>query len=470
MSVDWRKRQLRQLKKLFEDNAAAFKEALRMDLHMDPLLQSAEVEGFMEDIDLTLNTIDEWVASERVGVPLTVFPGKAQIVKEPYGVVLLISPWNYPVSLIVRPLVGVIAAGNAVIIKPSEISENVSRVVCSTFPKYLDTNLIQIISGGPRETQVLLQEPFDKICYTGSTAVGKLVMKAAAEHLTPVTLELGGKSPLVVDKAVNVQNAVKRIIWGKFANAGQTCVAPDYALIHKDRYEEFLKAAKDCITKYYGENPKESADFGRVVSVRHVRRLQEMIEDSKDCVVCGGEVDAEERYVAPTLLSAPSPSSKVMSDEIFGPLFPLFPVASIEEAIQIINSRPKPLALYIFSSNTENIDRIIKTTSSGGVGVNETVLHNICRGLPFGGVGPSGMGAYNGKFSFSEFSHSKAVLQRSLGNDPGFRFPPYTPDKVTMLQRIGLLRTYMGTIKKVGFGLLVLFTALAIQRFLSQNK
>jgi acyl-CoA reductase-like NAD-dependent aldehyde dehydrogenase len=360
----------------------------------------------------------------------------------------MISPWNYPLSLIIRPLIGAIAGGNAVIIKPSEVSANMSQAISNIFPKYLDSDAISVVCGGVDETQCLLKEKFDKICYTGSTTVGREIMKAAAAHLTPVLLELGGKSPVIVDKSINLVKAVPRIIWGKFLNSGQTCIAPDYAMVHKDVYIPFLKECVKVIEKFYGEDQQDSKDLGRIINKRHVNRLKQLLKDSQ--IYYGGKIIESERYISPTIVTNPYLDSPLMNEEIFGPIFPILMINDIEEAISHVNDRPKPLALYIFTDNNSVSDNIIRRTSSGGVCVNETVLHNICNQLPFGGVGDSGIGGYNGKFSFEEFTHRKSVLSRKFFmSDPPLRYPPYTADKLKSLARLKKLGAFIPWLKPI---------------------
>jgi len=334
----------------------------------------------------------------------------------------------------VRPLIGAIAAGNAVIIKPSEVSTNVTDVIVNLFPKYFDQQFIRVITGGPEETTELLKLQFDHILYTGNGIVGKIVMKAAAEHLTPVTLELGGKSPIIIDSSVDLKVAVPRICWGKFANTGQTCVAPDYALVLKDQYEPFLAEMKKCIKKFYGDNPKESDDFGKIISPRHAKRVADLIKGVD--IYCGGETDIDNCYIAPTLVQNVVLDSKLMTEEIFGPVLPVIPMNNVADCINFVNQRPKPLALYVFSNNKQVVDDILGRTSSGGGGINEVIMQATCPHLPFGGVGPSGIGKYYGKTTFDIFSNGKAFLSKSLGSDPGLRFPPFTSSKVKWLFRL----------------------------------
>jgi len=384
-----------------------------------------------------------------VSHPVQLQPGSSAIYKQPKGVALIIGAWNFPFHVTLIPLVDAITAGCCCILKPSEVSENMAKAVTSIFPKYLDNNGIAIVSGGPEETKVLLKEKFDKICYTGNTTVGKIVMKAASKHLTPVLLELGGKSPLIIDNTVNLRKALPRIIWGKFLNAGQTCIAPDYALVHKDVYPEFLAESVRTIEQFWGKDQQANKDFGRIINHRHVNRIKQLLKGSHH-IHYGGKIDESDRYIQPTIITEADPKSPLMSEEIFGPLFPVFQINNVDEAISFINDRPKPLALYIFTENSTTAKKVISTTSSGGACVNETVLHNICTEMPFGGVGDSGMGGYNGKYTFDEFVHYKPVLSRGFRiADPAVRYPPYTPAKLATLAKLKKFGSYVPVIKKI---------------------
>jgi len=360
-------------------------------------------------------------------------PGSGVIVKEPLGVVLIIAPWNYPFSLWLKPLIGAIAAGNCAVVKPSEVSRHCSHTAALLLPRYMDQGCIRIVEGAVKETTLLLQQQWDHIFYTGNGTVGKIVMKAAAEYLTPITLELGGKSPTIIDDSVNLDVAARRLCWAKFTvNAGQTCVAPDYVLVTKDTKDAFLAKMAAVLKEFYADNVKESKDYSRIINENHTKRIKSLIDGQK--IFIGGEVDVAQRYIAPTILQDVDPSSPVMQDEIFGPVLPVLEIENVDEAISFINARPKPLALYIFSNNKQNQSKIIARTSSGGVSVNDAVLHVICPELPFGGVGASGMGAYNGKATFDTFTHRKSVLQRATWSDPALRYPPYTESKLKWLK------------------------------------
>lgn len=434
-SLAWRREQLQRLADLMDRHAEDFVRALHQDLG------KPELEARVTDIAIVKNealaakkALASWTRPTKVRTPLEQQPAKAMIVREPLGVVLVIAPWNYPVQLLLSPLVGAIAAGNCAALKPSEVTPHVSRLLGELVPRYLDSECVAVIEGGVDETSALLRERFDHILYTGNGAVAKVVMKAAAEHLTPVTLELGGKSPCIVDREVDVDVAARRIVWGKFLNAGQTCIAPDYVLVHEAREEELLSAMKRVLREFYGDDPKATPDFGRVVNERHHRRLAVLLKDGE--VVTGGQVDEATRYIAPTILRNVPPDAAVMQEEIFGPILPVLRVPSVDAAVDFVNARPKPLALYVFSRDEKVQQDVIARTSSGGACVNATIWHIANPGLPFGGVGPSGMGAYHGRESFETFSHRKSVVSKSTRLDPKMAYPPYSRLKTQILKRL----------------------------------
>jgi aldehyde dehydrogenase (NAD+) len=339
------------------------------------------------------------------------------------------------VQLVIGPVIGAIAAGNCVVIKPSEVAARSSAILAELVPKYLDPDAVRVVEGGVPETTALLAERFDHVFYTGNGTVGRIVMEAAAKHLTPVTLELGGKSPCYVDRDVDLDVTARRIAWGKWVNAGQTCVAPDYLLVHEAVADALVEKLRGTLRDFYGDDPKASPSYARIVNERHHRRLLALLGDGERAVI-GGEHDEKERYIAPTVLRDVRPDARVMGDEIFGPILPMLTVKGPDEAIAFVNARPKPLALYVFSRRREVADDVLARTSSGGACVNDCVTHLGVPELPFGGVGASGMGAYHGRASFETFSHKKSVLVKGTSIDPALRYPPYTDDKEKWARRL----------------------------------
>jgi aldehyde dehydrogenase (NAD+) len=345
----------------------------------------------------------------------------------------VIAPWNYPVQLLLVPAAGAIAAGNAVVMKPSEVSPATSAALAKFIPQYFDKQAIAVVEGGVAETTDLLAQKFEHIFYTGNGTVGRIVMRAAAENLTPVTLELGGKSPTIVDASANIDVAARRIAWAKFVNAGQTCVAPDYVLAHKSVAGKLVKAIGESVTDFYGTDPHASKDYARVVSPRHFTRLKSMI--GSGTVAVGGQTEESERYIAPTVLVNVDKSSPVMQEEIFGPILPIIEIDSIDEALSFVNGRQHPLALYVFAEDSKVSEKVVANTTSGGVTVNGTIFHMTGPFLPFGGVGESGMGAYHGQAGVDVFQHLKPVLKRSTKLDAPLAYPPYTARKFSILKK-----------------------------------
>ncbi|MCL4134850.1 UNVERIFIED_CONTAM: hypothetical protein GTU68_022009 [Idotea baltica] len=382
-----------------------------------------------------LARIDQWTRPEKVPATLVTLFDQSVIYPSPYGVVLVLGAWNYPLQLPLLPVSGAIAAGNCVIIKPSEMAPATAALLAQLIPKYLDPECYRVVLGGIPETTELLKEKFDHIFYTGSTHVGKIVREAANKHLTPTTLELGGKSPVYIDETVNMDIAVKRIIWGKCINMGQTCVAPDYILCTKAVQEKFIEKAKEAIKEWYGEDPKQSPDLCRIINDRNFSRIVEYLKDGKPVV--GGGFDAAERWIEPTILVDVSADSKVMTEEIFGPILPIMTVNSPTDAINFVNAREEPLALYLFTSDSKLQKRVVDDVTCGSMCINDVVVHIGIPGLPFGGVGNSGMGAYHGKASFDTFSHRKSCLIRNYNRIADFigsyRYAPYSDGKVTFL-------------------------------------
>jgi len=431
---EWRRDQLRALRRLLVEREPELRDALEADLAKPATEAYATDVGFvMGEIDYTLKRLRGWMRPKRVGTRLVTKPSRGRIVREPLGVVLVIAPWNYPVHLALAPIVGAIAAGNCAVIKPSEITATTSAALAKLIPEYLDTECIAVVEGGVPETQALLGEAWDHILYTGNGKVGRVVMEAAAKHLTPVTLELGGKSPTIVDESADLEVAGRRVAWGKFLNAGQTCIAPDYVLVMKSVADRFVEQVRRAIFDFYGPDPKASPDYARIVDDRHFQRLVGLLGSAT--IAIGGEQDDATRYFAPTVLRDVAPDSPVMRDEIFGPILPVLTVESVDEAIEFVNERDKPLALYVFSKSNSTVDRVLDETSSGGACVNATMYHVAVPTLPFGGVGPSGMGAYHGRSTFETFSHAKSVLRKGVRPDPALAYPPYTSTKDRLIRR-----------------------------------
>nr|WP_315149476.1 aldehyde dehydrogenase [uncultured Flavobacterium sp.] len=392
-----------------------------------------ETSYVISELKETIKNINSWAKPRRVFPSLLNFPSKDYIYKEPYGKVLIISPWNYPFQLAFCPMISAFAAGNQVVLKPSELTPKTSEIIQKIVAKAFDKKDVEVKEGGIEVSQQLLSERWDYIFFTGSVAVGKIVAKAAAEHLTPVTLELGGKNPCVIDETANLKLAAKRIVWGKFMNAGQTCIAPDYILIQKDMKSHFVDYLKKEITKAYGENPKKSPDFARIINTKNWQRLVDKIEPEK--VVFGGQTDIEKCYIAPTLIEETSLESSLMKDEIFGPILPILTYEKEKEIEIIISKFEKPLAFYIFTENRVFSKHMIQKYSFGGGCVNDTMVHFSNKRLPFGGVGHSGIGAYHGILSFDTFSHKKSILKKSNFLDLPIRYAPYK-GKIATIKKI----------------------------------
>jgi aldehyde dehydrogenase (NAD+) len=433
--LEWRRAQLKAMIAMLEENESRWSDALREDLG------KPTVEGFITDIAFVtgeiksmLRNLKKWNRPERVGSPVVTQPSRSVRIPEPVGTVLVIAPWNYPIQLLLVPAAGAIAAGNAVVMKPSEVSVATSRLLAELCPRYLDTDAVVLVEGGVPETTTLLEQKWDHIFYTGNGTVGRIVMAAAARNLTTVTLELGGKSPVIVDRTANLRVAARRTAWGKWLNAGQTCIAPDYVLVDETVRSRFIDEVQKAVTEFYGTDPHASADYGRIVSQRHFDRLAGML--GSGTIAVGGDAIADDRYISPTILVDVDMDSQMMDEEIFGPLLPIIPVTSVDEAVTFVNSRPHPLALYVFSEDKATVDRVLDRTTSGGVTVNGTLMHITNPNLPFGGVGESGMGAYHGKSSVRLFQHMKPVLKRGTRLDPSLAYPPYSDRKARIFRKV----------------------------------
>ncbi|MBP1327141.1 aldehyde dehydrogenase (NAD+) [Leucobacter exalbidus] len=432
----WRRTQLIHLRDLLLERGADFERALQQDLGKSAAeAQVTEIGFVVAEIGHTLSQLRKWMRAKRVDTPLALVPATAKIVPEPLGLALIITPWNYPLMLALSPLVGAIAAGNAVIVKPSELAPATSALLARLLPEALDRRAIAVVEGAVETTTALLSEKFDHIFYTGSGKVGRIVARAAAEHLTPITLELGGKSPAYVDRTVPLADAAKRIVWGKFMNAGQTCVAPDYVLGDADTLAELAPHLTAAIHELYGSATKDNPDYGRIINDANFGRLVSYLADGR--IVTGGDYDADARHISPTVLADVDPEAAVMRDEIFGPILPLIAVDSLDAALAFVTARDKPLAAYVFSDDASVRRRWERETSSGALGLGAPVLHLSVTDLPFGGVGASGTGAYHGERSFLTFSHEKAVLTKPLRPDTlaATVMPPYTRAKSRLITR-----------------------------------
>ena len=422
--LKFRKAQLLKLKKMLIEHEDAIIEVLHNDLGKHEFEAYATEIGFvLVEIDKTLAKLSKWAKPKKVKTPPFLYVATSSVQAEPYGNILIIAPWNYPVQLMIAPLIGDIAAGNTAILKPSEFAVHTSALLAKLLNTTFDANYIKVVEGAVEETQALLQEKFDYIFFTGSTKVGKIVYRAAAKHLTPVTLELGGKSPCIVDHDVQLDYTAKRIIWGKFINVGQTCIAPDYLLVDQKIMPALIEKMQFYIHQFFGEDPQQSDALGRIINKRHFDRLVAYLEEGT--IIEGGQHDREDRYIAPTLMVDFSDQAKIMQEEIFGPILPIIPYGNIKEALDLINQGEKPLALYLFTKNKNKVDMVLNQTSAGGVTINDTLMHITNAALPFGGVGASGIGAYHGQHTFDLFSHKKSVLHRSFLIEEPIRYAPY---------------------------------------------
>ncbi|XP_045414257.1 aldehyde dehydrogenase family 3 member B2-like isoform X1 [Lemur catta] len=423
----FRAAQLRALGRFLQDNKQLLQDTLAQDLHKSAFESDiSELILCKNEVDLALRNLQAWMQDKPAATNVLTKLDSAFIRKEPFGLVLIIAPWNYPLNLTLVPLVGALAAGNCVVLKPSEISKATEKVLAEVLPQYLDQSGFAVLLGGPQETEQLLEHKFDYILFTGSPRVGRIVMTAAAKHLTPVTLELGGKNPCYVDDNCDPQTVANRVAWFRYFNAGQTCVAPDYILCSPETQERLLPALQTAITRFYGNDPQSSPDLGRIINQKQFQRLRALLGCGR--VAIGGQSDESQRYIAPTVLVDVQETEPVMQEEIFGPILPIVSVRSLDEAIDFINRREKPLALYAFSNSSQVVNQMLDRTSSGNFGGNEGFIYMTLTSLPLGGVGNSGMGRYHGKFSFDTFSHHRACLLSHAGLEKlkEIRYPPYT--------------------------------------------
>lgn len=439
--LEWRLAQLTAMNQMLLEHKDDFTSALAADLGKHPAEAWLTEIGFLTaELAHTIKHLQGWLKPRKASVPLALQPAKATTVLEPLGVVLVIAPWNYPIQLLLAPIIGALAAGNTVVAKPSEMAPASSAVLARWIPEYLG-GAVSVVEGGVPETTALLQQRFDHIFYTGNGRVGRIVMSAAAKNLTPVTLELGGKSPVYIDDTVDMITAARRIAWGKFMNAGQTCVAPDYVLGTDAALAKLAKELPEAIEELYGAEPAHSLAYGRMINDGAFSRVagllaSDLAEESGSALVVGGSTDAATRYIAPTVVHVDAEAA-LMADEIFGPVLPLVTVASAQAAIEFINQRDKPLALYVFSEDAGVREAFTQQTSSGALSFDVPVAHLSVPGLPFGGVGESGMGSYHGQHSIDTFSHHKAIFAKPLSPDTlGLIYPPFGAIKKQIIKRL----------------------------------
>ncbi|CAD5120807.1 DgyrCDS9365 [Dimorphilus gyrociliatus] len=439
-SLSWRRSQLEGIVKMVDENrdeiVAAMKEDLSKPKSETILMEVIQVRN---DAIQHLNNLDKWLEREKISKSIELIMDNVYIQRDPLGVVLIMGAWNYPFQLALMPAVGAIAAGNCVVLKPSEVSPATAFVVEKLCRKYLDNDTFQIVQGGVTETTALLSERFDMIFYTGSTSVGRIVATAAAKHLTPVILELGGKSPCYVCPSSDLNISARRIVWGRFCNTGQTCIAPDYILCPSEIQPELVRQLKKALVAFFGDDPQHCESFGRIVNKRNFDRIKRLIDDApSDKIVVGGKTDVESRFIAPTIIQNATADMLCMQEEIFGPVLPILTVKDEDAAIDFINSREKPLALYVFTKKSSIKEKFLNQTSSGSTCVNDTIMQAGISGLPFGGVGESGCGAYHGKFTLETFCHRKGVLEKKQGMEKlnDIRYPPYTDKKLKFLERL----------------------------------
>ena len=436
-SEDWRRLQLDRIQALVEDHENEVLEALAIDLGKPPTEAFFELVALRQELKVAQQQLKRWMRPKRVKVPISLQPGEAMMRWEPLGCVLIIGPWNYPFSLILQPLISALAAGNTAVLKPSEQAPATSQLIARLIPMHLPSDVVKVFQGDGSVAAALLEHPFDHIFFTGGGNVGKKIMIAAAKHLTPVTLELGGKSPAIVVKGADLAVTARRLIWGKALNAGQTCIAPDHLLVHQDLKDRVLNEMSRALKDFYGPSPLRSPDLARIVNDHHYERLKNLLKSAqkKGQVLFGGEVDDQKRVICPSLIEVDNLNDPLMQEELFGPLMPVLNISNLEDAISLINQQPRPLALYMFGGTATEQQALIDRTSSGGVCFNDVVMQAGIPELPFGGVGASGMGRYHGQAGFETFSYQKSILQRPFWLDLKLRYPPYKLD-ISILKRL----------------------------------
>ena len=433
----WRREQLQRLSALVEEHESEVLEALAADLGKPPTEAFFELVALRQELKLTGRQLERWMRPRRIAVPLSLQPGQARVVPEPLGCVLVIGPWNYPFQLTLRPLISALAAGNTAVLKPSEHAGAIADLIARLIPEHFEPDVVQVIQGDGAVAADLVAMPFDHIFFTGGGAIGRKVLEGAAANLTPVTLELGGKSPAIVLSGADLAVTARRLIWGKGLNAGQTCIAPDHLLVSSDQREGLLTALRAARTEMYGNDPLQSDQLGKIVNDRQFSRLEALLEGarSQGRILLGGELDREQRRIAPTVIQVDDRDDPLMSDELFGPLLPMLSLGQLDNALAAIRKDPKPLALYVFGGSDAQQQQVLGCTSSGGVCINDVVMQAGIPDMPFGGVGGSGMGSYHGRSGFDTFSHQKAVLRRPFRFDFKVRYPPYKLD-LNVLRRL----------------------------------
>jgi acyl-CoA reductase-like NAD-dependent aldehyde dehydrogenase len=431
--LSWRLTQLDGLLRFISEHETAILAAIKSDVgRCRTEARVADLTMVRCEIQRIRRNLRRWLRPQPVRTPLAAQPGKSWIQQEPFGVALILGTWNYPFQQILIPLAGALAAGNAAVVKLSEVAPHSASLMAQHLEHFVDPAAVIVVTGGPETASGLLQYRFDKIFYTGSSKVGRLVMAAAAAHLTPVTLELGGKNPAIIAEDSPLEIAARRIVWGRFMNAGQICIAPDYVLVPESLRLPLIESLQRAITRFYGPDPQRSESFGRIVNEHHFRRLLGLMREGR--IAVGGQSDEADRYIAPTVLTDLPVDAAIMQEEVFGPILPVVGYQELEQAMAFVRQRPKPLALYLFTQNRSLQDRVIREISSGSVVINDVVINQIVPGLPFGGVGESGMGAFHGRYTFDAFSHAKAVVRRSLRADFDVRYPPFSDKKDRLLR------------------------------------
>ena len=437
--IGWRRKQLHALTNLLDNHQEEILDALREDLRKPPTEAFFEIIAIKQEIKLAQKNLTNWMKTKRINVPVSLRPAKALVQPDPLGCILIIGPWNYPFSLTLQPLVSAFAAGNTAVLKPSEHAPFVSSLIKKLIEKYFQPSIAQVIEGDGNIAAALMTHKFDHVFFTGGESIGKKVMEAAAKNLTPITLELGGKSPAIVIDGANIEVTARRLIWGKSLNAGQTCIAPDHLLVEHQLFDSLISKLKASINDFYGNTPLSSKHLGSIINKSQFNRLKILLNQAKDNgqIIYGGECNESEKRISPTLIKVENRKDQLMKEELFGPLLPIMCIKNLEEAIFDLKSLPKPLAIYLFGGQEKEQEKILSMTSSGGICFNDVVLQAGIPDLPFGGVGSSGMGKYHGKAGFDNFSHYKSILKRPFWLDLNFRYPPYKMDLSLLKKLIG---------------------------------